>query len=711
MTLSSKSCYHCGLPVNKYNMTGRKHVFCCYGCLLANEITGQPGEEGEASWLLIRLGLSGFFTMNVMMLSFTDYMYGFQGNVEAILNYIQFLLTAPVIILLGLPILTSSLISFRNFRFNIDALIIIGTISAFLISAYSTFNRLGHVYFDTITMLLVLLTLGRFLEANAKASSTNAIKGFLDLAPKTAIVLKNGNEETVDTDSIERYDLVKILPGKSFPVDGEVLEGQSSVDESNLTGESAPVLKETGSKVFSGTINLDGTIIFRALEVGEDKTISRLVKLLEEARQSRAPIERIADKVSSVFIPVVIIISVFTFIFWILRSGVDTALMNSLSVLVISCPCALGIATPLAIWIALGRAAHSGILIRSGSLLEKISGVNIVFFDKTGTLTKRELELNSICIDPNSGIGESDILSLTASLESDYEHPLGKSLLSHASERNIDLVSVTDIKAIPGMGIEGKINEQCIYVGSYRFIQTLGLNISNLISDAKEKFESSGMTIMFVCIDQGVVAVFGFRETLREESANVIQELRNEGVDSVILTGDNKYAASALSEKLNIESMSELYPQEKVEIIKSYHDRGFTTAMVGDGINDAPALNTAGVGIVLGCGADITRESTDISLLSDDLTKVPWIINLARKTHSIIKQNLFWAFFYNSLGIGIAVSGLMQPVLAAIAMIISSLIVLGNSLRIDNVKIEPEIGSSKHKLPNMHGYGKLNTNI
>ncbi|MCI0472540.1 MAG: HAD-IC family P-type ATPase, partial [Ignavibacteria bacterium] len=375
--------------------------------------------------MLISLGLSLFFAMNVMMLSFADYIYNFQGNVEIILNYIKFLLTAPVLILLGLPILMSSLISFRNFRFNIDALIIIGTISAFIISTYSTINRLGHVYFDTITMLLVLLTLGRYLESNAKASNTNAIKGFLNLTPKTAIVIKNGIEQREDTDSIEKYDLVKIIPGESFPADGEVLEGQSSVDESSLTGESVPVLKETGNKVFSGTINLDGTIIFRALEVGEDKTVSRLVKLLEEARKSRAPIERIADKVSSVFITVVIIISISTFIFWMFKSGVNTALMNSLSVLVISCPCALGIATPLAIWIALGRAAHSGILIRSGSLLEKLSHVNIVFFDKTGTLTKRELKLNSIYIDPNSGFDDSNVISLSASLESEYDHPLG----------------------------------------------------------------------------------------------------------------------------------------------------------------------------------------------------------------------------------------------------------------------------------------------
>ncbi|MEQ9618394.1 MAG: heavy metal translocating P-type ATPase [Deltaproteobacteria bacterium] len=650
--------------------------------------------------------------MNVLMLSFADYIYNFEGNVEIIFNYIKFVLAAPVLILLGLPILNSSLSSIHKFRFNIDSLIIIGSISAYLISTYSVFSGQGQVYFDTVTMLLVLLTLGRYLEANAKASSTNAIKGFLNLTPKTAIVLKNGIEQRVDSDSIEKYDLVKILPGESVPVDGEVVEGQSSVDESSLTGESVPVLKEIGSELYSGTINVDGSIIMKALEVGNNKTISRLVKLLEEARKSRAPIERIADKVASVFVPLIIVISVLTFTFWIFRSGTSTALMNSLSVLVISCPCALGIATPMAIWTALSRAASAGILVRSGSLMERLSHVNTVFFDKTGTLTKRELKLGTIFVDPDFNITESDVISMSASLESEYNHPLGKSILAYASEKNISFSPVTKMEAIPGMGIKGIANGKCIYAGSYRFMQSFKLNIGNSLLNIKEEYESLGMTVMLFAVNRNVEAVLGFREVPREETEEVIKEFKNEGIDTVILTGDNKYTASALSNKLNIDSKSELYPQEKVEIVQDFKNRGFTVAMVGDGINDAPALNAADVGIVLGCGSDITRESADISLMNDDLTNVPWIINLAKKTHGIIKQNLFWAFFYNVIGICIAVLGLLQPVIAAIAMIISSLIVLGNSLRIETVKIGPRKGSAKHQELNMPGYKELRrTNI
>jgi len=645
--------------------------------------------------------------MNVLMLSIADYIYHFHGNVEIIFNYIKLVLAGPVLLLLGLPILNSALRSFPNIRFNIDALIIIGTFSTFLISTYSVLTGQDQVYFDTVTMLLVLLTLGRYIEANAKASNTNAIRGLLDLTPKTAIVLKNGIEKRVDSDSIEKYDLVKIMPGESLPVDGEVIEGQSSVDESSLTGESVPVFKEIGSTVYSGTINLDGSLILKAQEVGDNKTISRLVRLLEEARQNRAPIERIADKITSIFVPLVIIVSVMVFSFWVIRSGVNTALLNSLSILVISCPCALGIATPLALWTALGRAARAGVLIRSGSLMEKLSYIDTVFFDKTGTLTKRELKLDTIFVDPECNINESEVITMSASLESGYDHPLARSIIAYAMENKIWFPPVDNINTEPGLGIKGTVNGKCVYAGSYRFMQSYRLKISESISDSLIELESLGMTPMFLGLNNEVIAVLGFREALREESATVIKELKNMGIHNVILTGDNKYAAGQLSAILNIESKSELLPQDKVEIIKGYTSRGFTVAMVGDGINDAPALNAADVGIVLGCGSDITRESADISLLSDDLTKVPWIINLSKKTYRIIKQNLFWAFFYNSIGICIAALGLLQPVLAAIAMLISSFIVLGNSLRIENINIGYPLNFSKHKVQNMSIYENL----
>lgn len=690
MTTDRAACAHCGLPAGRYGTESKGRVFCCYGCLLASEITGQAGEEGQASWLLIRLGLSAFFAMNVMMLSLTEYIYGFEGGVAAILNYVQLILTVPVVVLLGLPILTASLNALKRMRLNIDVLIIIGTAAAFVISAYSTFSREGHVYFDTITMLLALLTIGRYLEANAKASSSNAIRGFLDLAPKSAIVVRNGVEETVDSDDIVRGDLVKVPPGTGFPVDGRVVEGTSGADESSLTGESVPVPKEPGSMVYSGTTNLDGTVVFEALEVGEGKTVSRLVRLLEEARRSRAPIERTADRVTAVFVPLVSVVALLVFTFWTVRDGADTALMHALAVLVISCPCALGIATPLAIWVALGRAAGSGVLVRSTELLERLAGVNMVFFDKTGTLTDRELVLGAIRVSPESLADEREIITLAASLESGYSHPLADSLGRAASDMGAALVPASQVKAAPGMGVEGVVDGRRVAAGSARYMESLGVRSDGFARGAALDLESSGMTVMFVSVDDLAAAVIGFTESPRPESAAALEELRKDGVGSLILTGDNEYAAGVLSRRLGVEARSGLYPGEKLEIIEDYKGRGLVTAMVGDGINDAPAMNAADVGIVLGCGADITREAADVSLLGDDLTKVPWVLRLARGNHRVVKQNLFWAFFYNTLGIGVAAAGLMQPVLAALAMIVSSMIVLGNSLRVGRMKVEAD---------------------
>lgn len=690
MSNPARNCHHCGLPLNTYSVTSKSYDFCCYGCLLANQITGQSGEDGVSSWLLIKLGLSLFFAMNVLLLSYTDYIYHFQNNIEAIINYIQLVLTIPVIVLLGFPILKSTIFSFAKFRINIDTLIVIGSLSAFMISIYSTYNKKGPVYLDTVSMLLVLVTLGRYLEANAKANSTKAINALLNLIPDTTTILKNGIELLVGTDSIVKSDIVKVSPGERIPVDGEVIEGMGSVDESNLTGESTPVIKEKGSLVYSSTINLDGVIIFRATEVGDNKTVSRLAVLLKEARDSRAPIERIADKITSIFVPGIVLISALTFIYWFTKVGINPAVMNALSVLVISCPCALGIATPMAIRIALGRAAREGILIRSGEILEKLSHVNMVLFDKTGTLTKKELTLSSICIDSSKGMGERDIISLCSSLQSDYEHPLAKSIMSHAITQKIELLPATGIQVIPGMGIRGKVNQNDIFVGSLRLMMTLGLNIDKSILKFNMNQRASGSTVAYMGINNDVVAVLSFQETIRSESASTIANLKGKGIDILLLTGDNEYAANIISKQTATEVRSNLKPEDKISIIQQLKNLSKTTAMVGDGINDAPALNAADIGIVLGCGADITRESADISLLNDDLTKIPWVISLARITRGIIKQNLFWAFIYNSLGIGVAVIGWMQPVLAAVAMIISSLIVLSNSLRTGKIKIESE---------------------
>lgn len=693
MNHSKDSCYQCGLPLPRRPILGKalgKDVsYCCYGCLLAYEITGEKGEEGEAMWIFARLGLSAFFAMNVMILSYTDYFYPFGKNVSLVINYIMFALATPVMFLLGTPILRNSIRGISKLTLNMDTLIVLGTFSAYVLSAISTFRAQGKVYFDTASMLLVIVTVGRFLEAGAKARTSDSIKEFLNRSPKEAKVIKDGVEEVVPAELLKRGEIIKIIPGENFPADGEVIEGESSVDESMLTGESKTVFKEKGSMVFAGTVNLDGRLIFKATNIGEEMVLSRLCSLLEEARKSRAPIERFADRVSSFFIPLTVIASVVTFIVWNFKSGIDTALLNSLSVLLISCPCALGLATPMAIWVSLGRAAKEGILIRTGETLEKLSHINKILFDKTGTLTKGKMELASVFVDSDSRISEPDLVSISASLESNSEHPLGKSLVEFANKRGCTLLPIYQFNASPGMGVQGKVGElgDTVYIGSRRFMEKSGLEFTKNILDEKTKEESRGKTVVFCGWGKRVKGILGFSEELREEAGDTISNLKDLGVEIYIITGDDKYASEAISKSLGVEVKSELLPEDKVNVIKALKKTKGFTAMVGDGINDAPALASADVGIALGCGVDITRESADVSLLGNDLKKIPWVLQLAKKTQRKIKENLFWAFFYNTTGIGFAVLGGLKPVIAALAMILSSIFVLGNSLRLQKIKI------------------------
>lgn len=685
----SESCYQCGLPLpNKpisHEVSGKEVSFCCYGCLLTNGITGEKGEEGQALWILLRLGISAFFAMNIMILSFTDYIYPFEGNTATVINYIEMVLAIPVMLLLGLPILKNSLRWISSLTLNMDVLIVIGTFSAFILSVYSTLKGKNMVYFDTASMILVLVTLGRLLEANAKAQASNAIKGLLELSPKEAIIIRNGKDERVSIESLREEDIIRVIPGETFPVDGEVIEGQSSVDESMLTGESKPVFKEKGSKVFSGSTNLDGMLIFRVTNVGEEMFFSRFVALLEEARKVRAPMERLADRISSIFIPLAIITSALTFLFWFHESGIDSAIMNSLSVLLISCPCALGIATPMAIWVAIGRLAKQGVVVRTGETVEKLSHIKGIFFDKTGTITKGSLNVSSIFIDPDSGLRESEVIPIIASVESSSEHPLGKSFVRFASENGCSIPPVSDFKAYPGLGAQGKVNGRTLYTGSEKFMIKMGLMLNTAILDQKKRPESQGKSIVFFGWDKEMKGLIRFSEELREGVIDAMSDLKDQEIDVIMITGDNQDASEAITSSIGVKTKSDLLPEDKIREIESYK-KGLC-AMVGDGINDAPALMAADIGIAIGCSTDITRESADMSLLGNDLKKIPWSLRLAKKTIKKIRENLTWAFCYNVVGIGLAVTGILKPLVAALIMIISSLFVLGNSLRIQKMKI------------------------
>ena len=685
----SEYCYQCGLPVSNrpvsHQVSGKEVSFCCYGCLLTNGITGEKGEEGEALWILLRLGIGAFFAMNIMILSFTDYLYPFDGNAATIISYIEMFLSIPVMLLLGVPILKNSLRWISNFSVSMDVLIVIGTFSAFILSTYSTLIGEDSVYFDTASMILVLVTVGRLLEANAKAQASNAIKDLLELSPKEAIIIRNGREERISIESIRKGDLIRVTPGETLPADGEVIEGESSVDESMLTGESKPVFKEKGSEVLSGSTNLDGMLIFRVTRVGEEMFLSRFVALLEETRGVRAPMERLADRASSIFVPLSIIISAFTFLFWFHESGTDSAIMNALSVLLISCPCALGIATPMAIRVAMGRMARQGIVVRTGETMEKLAHIRGIFFDKTGTITRGNLNVSSIFIDPDSRLKESEVIPMIASIESSSEHPLGKSFVRFAKEHGYMIPMASEFKAYPGLGAQGKVNGRMLYTGSEKFMTKMGLTLNRVILYHKKAPESQGKSVVFFGWDREVKGLIRFSEALREGVIDGMSDLKNQEIDVVMITGDNKFAAEAIASSIGVKTKTDLLPEDKIREIKSY-SKGLC-AMVGDGINDAPALIAADIGIAMGCSTDITRESADISLLGNDIRKIAWSLRLARKTIKTIRENLTWAFFYNVIGIGLAVTGMLKPLVAAVIMIISSLVVLGNSLRIQRMKI------------------------
>jgi Cu2+-exporting ATPase/Cu+-exporting ATPase len=626
--------------------------------------------------------------MNVMVLSYTDYFYPFEAGVASTVSYIMLVLTIPVMLFLGIPVLTNSARGISEFTLNMDSLIVVGAFSAYFLSVISILKSQGEVYFDTASMILVLVTLGRFLEANARAQASNAIKELLQLSPTEVTVIREGVEEKLNAEFVEQGDRVKVVPGESFAVDGEVIEGESGVDESMITGESKPAFKEKGSRVISGTLNIDGMLIYKATNVGRERILSRLVELIEEAKRSRSRVERFADRISAVFIPLVILIAALTFLFWGFKSGINVALMNSLSVLLISCPCALGIAAPMAIWVALGRAAKEGVLLRSGETVERLSNIKRIFFDKTGTLTNGKMELSSVFVDSNSTLSVWDFISISASLESASEHPLGKSLAEFACKKGHALIPTTEFRASPGMGVQGKVGHigETIYIGSGRYMERTGLVLNEAMVKEKNRLESEGQTLVFCGWGREVRGILGFSEELREEAGEAVSSLRGLNIELIVLTGDNSCAGAALSKSLGVEVKSGLLPQEKVNEIRASKDGIGLTAMVGDGVNDAPALAASDVGIALGCGVDIARESADTSLLGNDLKKIPWVLRLAKRTRRRIEENLLWAFSYNTVGIGLAAMGLLKPVTAAILMLISSLFVMGNSLRIGNIK-------------------------
>lgn len=579
---------------------------------------------------------------------------------------------------------------------NMDSLIAIGSGAAFaygIIAIYCIGYGLGHgdkefahsyminLYFESAAMILALITLGKFLESRAKGKTSQAIEKLIDLSPKTAVVIRDGKEVTVGVDDVQIGEIVVVKAGQSVPLDGVIVEGNGAIDESAITGESIAVEKNIGDKVIGATINKSGYFKFKVEKVGEDTALSQIIHLVEEASASKAPIAKLADKVSGIFVPVVISIAVITIIVWLLLGkGVSFALSMGISVLVISCPCALGLATPTAIMVGTGKGAQYGILTKSAESLETAHQVDTVVLDKTGTITEGKPSVTDIA---PVGISDKELLQIAASIEYLSEHPLAKAIVEKAD--GLEFSDVADFEQIAGQGVKGSVDGKKVLAGNYKMMRENNIEVSE-----DEIFAKDGKTSLYFAVDNKFVGIIAVADTIKATSRQAIEDMRNMGLDVIMLTGDNAVTANAIKNKLSLSSaVAEVLPSDKEDEVRKLQHNGHKVAMVGDGINDAPALTRADVGIAIGAGTDIAIESADIVLMKSDLQDVVTSIELSHSVIKNIKENLFWAFFYNALGIPIAagvlygIAGLkLNPMIAALAMSFSSVFVVSNALRL-----------------------------
>jgi len=619
------------------------------------------------------------------------------------LSWTQLALATPTVLWCGWPLLERGWRSFVNRRLNMFSLIGLGVTVAFFYSVLAAIapgifpisfrdeNGQVAVYFEAAMVIVTLVLLGQVIEIKARTKTGAAIKALLRLAPKTArIVRSDGNEEDIPIERIQMGDLLRVRPGEKIPVDGKVLEGTSSVDESMISGESMPVGKKEGDLVTGATLNTTGSIIIRAERVGKETLLSQIIRMVQEAQRSRAPVQHLADIVSAYFVQIVIVIAFLTFIVWSLigpEPRFAYGLINAVTVLIIACPCALGLATPLSIMVATGKGASMGVLFKNATAIEQLRKVTTLLVDKTGTLTEGKPKLKDIIT--INGWGENEMLGLVASLEKSSEHPLAHAIIEGAKARGVELTSATDFKSITGKGVTGRVNGKSVAIGTSEFLRDLKIDPGRLDSQADES-RKSGKAVMYVAINNLAAGLISVADPIKETTFEAIQKLKELGIRIVLVTGDNKTTAAAVARELGLSDViSEVLPQEKVDIVKKFQKEGNFVAMAGDGINDAPALAQADIGIAMGSGTDVAMECAGVTLVKGDLRGIVRAIRLSRLTMRNIKQNLFFAFFYNGLGVPIAAGVLyplmgllLSPILAAAAMSFSDVFVVANALRL-----------------------------
>ncbi len=661
-------------------------------------------KERERKVLWRRFVISGIFTLPLLYMAMGHMlMFPLPGIVHPEMNPLNFAIAQLILvipsIIAGYKFYTVGFSALFRRSPNMDSLIAIGTSAAFLYGIYAILQISGgnkeyvdDLYFEAAGVIITLIMLGKYLETVTKGKTSEAIKKLMGLAPKTAIVIRDGKEEEIPIEEVEAGDIIVVKPGEKMPVDGVVVEGTTSVDESMLTGESIPVEKNPGNTIIGASMNKNGSIKYRATKVGKDTALAQIIKLVEDAQGSKAPIAKMADIISGYFVPIVILLSLISSLSWYFFGGesVVFAVTIFISVLVIACPCALGLATPTAIMVGTGKGAEHGVLIKSGVALETTHKIQTIVFDKTGTITEGKPKVTDII---TIDISQDELLQLAASAEKGSEHPLGEAIVKGAEERDLSFIKPDSFKAIPGHGIEVMINNKNVLAGNQKLMKERNISLEKL-EDTSDLLASEGKTPMYIAIDNKIAGIIAVADTVKTNSKKAIDRLHRMGIEVAMITGDNKRTAEAIARQVGIDRiLADVLPQDKANEVKKLQAEGKKVAMVGDGINDAPALAQADIGIAIGSGTDVAMESADIVLMRSDLMDVPTAILLSKSTIRNIKQNLFWAFGYNTLGIPVAMGllhlfggPLLNPMIAAAAMSLSSVSVLTNALRLKGFK-------------------------
>ncbi len=596
-------------------------------------------------------------------------------------RWTQFVLTLPVQFWVGWPFLHEMARRARRGTANMDTLIGLGTLAAFGYSTVALFTG-GFLYFEVAAIIIAFLSLGRYFEARAKSRAGSALRSLLELGAKQARVLREGEEVLIPADEVMVGDLLRVRPGEKIPADGEVVDGSSAVNESMLTGESVPVEKSEGAKVAGATINTSGLLTVRATAVGSDTALAQIVDLVQQAQAGKAPVQRLADRISAVFVPIVMALAVLTFLGWWAFAGDPLGgLIAAVAVLIIACPCALGLATPIAIMVGTGRGASLGVLIRSVDVLERTREATTIVFDKTGTLTRGEMTVTDIVTAPDTS--EEELLARAGAVESGSEHPIGAAITAEARARTGQLPAVDGFSSTAGHGVEAVVDGSRVWVGRRKLLAEAGVVVTGALEEAAQRCEQHGRTAVLVAWDGEARGVLGVADTLKEGAADIVAELRSMGLEVALLTGDNARTAEAIASAVGIDRvLAEVLPGDKVAEVERLQSEGHVVAMVGDGVNDAPALVQADLGIAIGTGTDVAIESSDLTLMRGDLAGVPLALRLSRRTYRTILQNLGWAFAYNVAALPLAAVGLLNPMIAGAAMAFSSVSVVANALRL-----------------------------